>query len=266
MCTNVDDMHSIASCQDLSLPLVAFRIMATVKTETNKIMEQYKFLLNGTVMNDAQASRYWHTDVKMHLNATNAPEWIRIRDFVDISQHSLYHTDVEDDTEVLHVHGNAASLEKGLNAGSLGAKFGFNSALQTVMHRMCHHHFKLSGEGLESGEESQPSKRLLYQSHEFLETDAAISMTRSSIRTFESFQTASAISESRMIGIESLKCMFDSSIPGANKVQSTLFAQSPEVYDQYKNFVDEMKTQMREELKRELTSEKEVKSDVNNSS
>eukprot|EP00971_Amphidinium_carterae_P180764 3585438-Amphidinium_carterae.1 len=153
MCTHVDDMHSITGCQPLSFPSVALRSMATVKTETNKIMEEFKFLLNGAVMDEAQASRYWKTDVKMHMYATNAREWIRIRDYVDVSQHSIYHTDVDDDTEVLYIHGTAASLERGLKEGNLGAKFGFNSALQTVMHRMCHHHFKLSGEGLESGDE-----------------------------------------------------------------------------------------------------------------
>eukprot|EP00971_Amphidinium_carterae_P180765 3585438-Amphidinium_carterae.2 len=69
-----------------------------------------------------------------------------------------------------------------------------------------------------------------------------------------------------MVSIESLKCLFDSSIPGANEVQATLLAQCPEVYDQYMNFVDEMKTQMREQVKPELESEKEQKSDVNKSS
>eukprot|EP00971_Amphidinium_carterae_P247984 4924055-Amphidinium_carterae.1 len=76
-----------------------------------------------------------------------------------------------------------------------------------------------------------------------------------SISTFESYQTTSAITDSRMLSLETLQCLFDHTLPGAGKIHATLSTQTPEVYQDYMQWVQSEKNQIREQVKRELEAE-----------
>eukprot|EP00971_Amphidinium_carterae_P018014 355049-Amphidinium_carterae.1 len=86
-------------------------------------------------------------------------------------------------------------------------------------------------------------------------SNAAITLTRMSISTFESYQTASAISESRMLSLETLKCLFNRALPGAGKIHATLDTQCPEVYGDYMEWINNTKSELRDQVKRELEAE-----------
>eukprot|EP00971_Amphidinium_carterae_P152543 3023156-Amphidinium_carterae.1 len=139
--------------QLVSTHLVSTLVMVSTKIECSKLAEYFNSLLNDEVMTESQTTKFWKADGMIRLYDAHAPEWTQVKNYVDISQSSLYHSDVADDSEVLYVHGTSTELEKGLKTGCLGMKYCFTSPFQAIMHRMTHHHYKLSGEGLESGYE-----------------------------------------------------------------------------------------------------------------
>eukprot|EP00971_Amphidinium_carterae_P225112 4465465-Amphidinium_carterae.1 len=55
-----------------------------------------------------------------------------------------------------------------------------------------------------------------------------------------------------MLSLETLQCLFDRTLPGAGKIHATLSVQTPEVYQDYMQWVQNEKDQIREQMKREL--------------
>eukprot|EP00971_Amphidinium_carterae_P193092 3832166-Amphidinium_carterae.2 len=91
---------------------------------------------------------------------------------------------------------------------------------------------------------------------DYLKTDECIQLTRQTINAFESFQTCTALSESRLLSVESLKCLYT---PGANKdrgykVRSTRATQAPEVFEQFQHFIEEVKSGLKSELAAEQST------------
>eukprot|EP00971_Amphidinium_carterae_P223653 4437745-Amphidinium_carterae.2 len=193
---------------------------------------------------------------------------MQIKEYLDISTSFTYHSDAADDVELIYVHGTASSLANLLQSGNLKTRYAFGSAFQAAMHRISHHHFGLSCEDLSAGDEvilgitfPQEEYTELGRSNqngycssltipslvlkegvnhivslwkfqpglqEFLGSEAILNLTRQTISSFESFQTSSSMSDSRLLSLESLRCLMIDTTPGAGKIQATLKTQAPE--------------------------------------
>eukprot|EP00971_Amphidinium_carterae_P138927 2753318-Amphidinium_carterae.1 len=94
------------------------------------VLDGWKGMVNSDVMSKDEVDAYWAADPMMKKYALHAPEWMKVKEFLDVSECSVIHSDVPDHLEVIYLHSRISSLNRLLEEGDCKSRFVFPSPFQ----------------------------------------------------------------------------------------------------------------------------------------